>query len=132
MFIDEYFNSGYYKELPIEERSPVKFGRICWTHAYYPHEDLQFFRPVLDPDEPTRTMAVRYQIEAAGKDAFRRSLPLGKPKLETNEEFIVVRALRKRRDSPQCLFAETRTPHGQGPIMLRPFLYLERHIRFET
>lgn len=29
---------------------------------------------------------------AAGKDAFRRSIPLASPKLETNEEFLVVRA----------------------------------------
>ena len=95
MFIDEYFNSGYYRELPIEERGQLKFGRICWTHAYYPHEDLQFFRPVPDPAEPTRTMASRYQIEAAGQDAFRRNLPLAVPKLETNEEFILVRAKRR-------------------------------------
>jgi hypothetical protein len=31
-------------------------------------------------------------LVSAGKDAFRRGLPLHVPKLETNEEFIVVRA----------------------------------------
>jgi len=92
MFIDEFFDTGYYRELPIEERGQLKFGRICWTHAYYPHEQLQFFRPVPDPGETTRTMASKFQIEGAGSDAFHRSLPLAVPKLETNEEFLVVRA----------------------------------------
>lgn len=95
MFIDEYFDSGYYKELPLEERSQLRFGRICWTHAYYPHEDLQFFRPVPDPAEPTKTISNRFQIEAAGQNAFRRGLPLQVPKLESNEEFLVVRAKRR-------------------------------------
>jgi hypothetical protein len=94
MFIDEFF-ADYYKELPLDERSQLKFARICWTHAYYPHENLQFFRPVIDPVEPTRTISSRFQIEVAGQDAFRRSLPLAVPKLETNEEFLVVRAKRR-------------------------------------
>lgn len=92
MFIDEYFDTGYYKELPLEERSSLKFGRVCWTHAYYPHEHLEFFRPVSDSAETTKTLASKFQIEAAGKDAFNRSLPLAVPKLETKEEFLVVRA----------------------------------------
>lgn len=95
MFIDEYFDSGYYKELPLQERSQLRFGRICWTHAYYPHEDLQFFRPVPDPAEPTKTIANRFQIEPAGQNAFRRGLPLQVPKLASNEEFLVVRAKRR-------------------------------------
>lgn len=92
MFIDEYFGTGYYKELPLEERSQLKFGRVCWTHAYYPHEHLEFFRPVSEPSDATKTIASRFQIEAAGRDAFNRSLPLAAPKLETKEEFLVVRA----------------------------------------
>ncbi len=73
MFIDEYFGTGYYKELPLEERSQLKFGRVCWTHAYYPHEHLEFFRPVSEPSDATKTTASRFQIEAAGRDAFNRS-----------------------------------------------------------
>jgi len=92
MFIDEFFDSAFYKELPLEERNQLKFGRVCWTHAYYPHENLQFFRPVIESTEKTSTIASKFQIEAAGADAFRRTLPLGAPRLETNEEFLVVRA----------------------------------------
>lgn len=46
-------------------------------------------------DEPTKTLAREFQLQAAGKDAFRRACPLHVPKLETNEEFIVIRAKRR-------------------------------------
>jgi hypothetical protein len=46
-------------------------------------------------DEPTKTLAREFQLQAAGKDAFRRAYPLHVPKLETNEEFIVIRAKRR-------------------------------------
>lgn len=95
MFVDEFFDSGYYQELPLERRNQLKFGRVCWTHAYYPHENLQFFRPVPDSTEPTRTIASKFQIESAGADAFRRRLPLEVPPLKTNEEFLVVRAKKR-------------------------------------
>jgi hypothetical protein len=68
------------------------FGQLLRTHAYYPHEHLELWRPVLDPNEPTKTIASQFQIVAAGKDAFRRGIPLASPKLETNEEFLVIRA----------------------------------------
>jgi hypothetical protein len=55
-------------------------------------ENLELWRPIPDPSEPTKTIASKFQIVPAGKDAFRRGLPLHAPKLETNEEFIVVRA----------------------------------------
>lgn len=45
-----------------------------------------------DTAEPTKTIASQFRITAAGQDAFKRNLPLHAPKLETNEEFIVVRA----------------------------------------
>jgi hypothetical protein len=95
MFVDEFFDSGYYQELPLQKRNQLKFGRVCWTHAYYPHEDLQFFRPVPDSTEPIRTIASKFQIESAGADAFHRRLPLEVPRLETNEEFLVVRAKKR-------------------------------------
>jgi hypothetical protein len=95
MFIDEWFGEGFYKQLPLGYHSHFAFGQFFWTHAYYPHEHLQLWRPIPDPNEPTKTMASAFQIVAAGQDAFRRTLPLGSPKLETNEEFIVVRAKRR-------------------------------------
>ncbi|MCA9423261.1 MAG: hypothetical protein KC592_19735 [Nitrospira sp.] len=92
MFIDEWFDRNYYKRLSLSEKFTLSFGQFFWTHAYYPHENLEFWRPVLDPMEPTKTFASKFQIQSAGQDAFRRSIPLQAPKLETNEEFLVVRA----------------------------------------
>ena len=52
----------------------------------------ELWRPVEDLTERTKTAATQFRITAAGQDAFKRSLPLHSPKLETNEEFVVVRA----------------------------------------
>ena len=97
MFIDEWFDKDYYKKLPLgyHTQANFAFGQFFFTHAYYAHENLELWRPVVDPNEPTKTIASNFRLVAAGKDAFRRSLPLHAPKLETNEEFLVVRAKRR-------------------------------------
>jgi len=92
MFIDEWFEDDFFKQLPLGFHQHFSFGQFFRTHTYYPHENLEFWRPVSDPNEPTKTIASQFQIVPAGKDAFRRGIPLASPKLETNEEFIVVRA----------------------------------------
>ena len=94
MYIDEWFASDFYTQLSLGFHNPqnFKFGQFFKTHAYYPHENLELWRPVLDPGEPTKTVASKFQVVPAGKAAFRRILPLHAPRLETNEEFIVVRA----------------------------------------
>jgi hypothetical protein len=92
MYIDEWFGDGFYKKLALGFHSQLSFGQLFRTHAYYPHENLELWRPTLDPAEQTKTMASQFHIEAAGKDAFRRGIPLASPKLETNEEFLVIRA----------------------------------------
>ena len=91
MFIDEWY-TDFYRQLPIGYHNAHVFGQICWTHAYYPHEHLELWRPIPNPTEPTKTVASQFQLQAAGKDAFNRAIPLHAPKLETYEEFIVVRA----------------------------------------
>lgn len=97
MFIDEWFDKNFYRELPLgyHTQSNFTFGQFFWTHAYYPHENLELWRPVLDPNDPTKTIATNFRIFAAGKDAFKRTIPLHVPKLETNEEFLVIRAKRR-------------------------------------
>jgi hypothetical protein len=95
MFIDEYFADGFYKELPLGYHQYFSFGQIFRTHTYYPHEHLELWRPIPDANEPTKTIASHFQIQAAGQDAFKRNIPLAAPKLETNEEFLVVRAKRR-------------------------------------
>lgn len=93
MFIDEWF-SDFYRKLPMGYQNEGKygFGQIFWTHAYYPHENLELWRPVVDPTEKTMTAASNFRITPAGGDAFHRTFPLHTPKLETNEEFIVIKA----------------------------------------
>ena len=95
MFIDEWFEKDYFRELALDYRNNFVFGQIFCTHAYYPHENLEFWRPVPSLGEPTRTIASHFQLQAAGKDAFNRAYPLHAPKLETNEEFIVIRAKKR-------------------------------------
>lgn len=93
MFLDDWVKDGrFYKELPLGFHTHFSFGQILRTHTYYPHENLELWRPVVDPKEPTKTFATHFKIEAAGQDAFRRNYPLASPKLGTNEEFLVVRA----------------------------------------
>ncbi|MGB8496365.1 MAG: hypothetical protein WCE53_18360 [Candidatus Acidiferrum sp.] len=92
MYIDEWFRDDFYKKLPLGYHQQLSFGQFFRTHAYYAHENLELWRPIPDPNEPTKTIASQFQIVAAGMDAFRRGIPLAVPKLETNEEFLVVRA----------------------------------------
>src|SRR5437016_1994621 len=94
MFIDELFATDFYTALTLGHHNPAnfRFGQFFKTHAYYPHEHLEIWRPIPDPEEPTKTMASKFQMISAGKDAFRRGIPLHVPRLETNEEFLVVRA----------------------------------------
>lgn len=118
MFVDEWFGEDFYKELPLDYRNTFKFGQFYWTHAYYPHENLELWRPVLEPDEPTKSYASKFQIEPAGKDAFNRSLPLQAPKLEIHEEFLVIRA--KKRPvlllQPEFPIPETQSREYRGKV----------------
>jgi hypothetical protein len=97
MFIDEWFEKDYYKQLPLgyHVQSSYQPGQFFWTHLLYTVENLELWRAVLDPNEPTKTIATDFRITTAGRDAFKRSLPLAVPHLETNEEFIVTRAKRR-------------------------------------
>lgn len=95
MFIDEWFDGSFFKNLSVSEKNSFSFGQFFWTHAYYPHEHLELWRPIPDPNEPTQTLASIFQIQAAVQDAFRRAIPLQTPKLETNEEFLLIRAKRR-------------------------------------
>ena len=95
MYIDEYFGDDFFKQLPVGFHQYFSFGQIFKTHTYYPHEHLEVWRPVLDPNEQTKTTASQFQIIPAGRDAFRRNIPLAAPKLETYEEFLVIRAKKR-------------------------------------
>jgi hypothetical protein len=96
VFIDEWFGAAFYQKLPLDYRSKHRFGQIFWTHVYYPHENLQLWRPVnIHSDEPTRTTASHFRIVPAGADSFKRGYPLHDPPIRSREEFIVIKAKRR-------------------------------------
>jgi len=75
MYVDEWFKDDFFKKLPLTYHSQFCFGQIFRTHAYYPHENLELWRPILDPSEQTKTIASQFHIEAAGKDASEEEYP---------------------------------------------------------
>ena len=94
MFIDEWFGALYYKRLPLGYSNEAKFcfGQISGPTLTTLTRTSNSGAPSPSPSEPTKTIASQFRITAAGEDAFKRLPPLHAPKLETNEEFIVVRA----------------------------------------
>ena len=100
MFIDEWFSAAFYRKLPLgyHNEANFRFGQIFWTHAYYPHENLEFWRPIPDRSEPTKTIASQFRITAAGQDAFKRALPLQAPKLKQTRSL----SLLGLRSDPSC------------------------------
>lgn len=91
MFINELFDKDFYESIPPEEKGQYRFGDIYWTHTYYPHENLECWRPCEEDYEPTKTFADKFRIELNPKQPFN-SLTLERPKLKSNEEFILIRA----------------------------------------
>jgi hypothetical protein len=58
MFIDEWFGDDFYQKLPLGFQNPAGFvfGQMFWTHAYYPHENLDSgarYRTLLSPRRPS-------------------------------------------------------------------------------
>jgi hypothetical protein len=95
MFIDEWFDQAFYQKLPLDYAKNLRFGQFGLTHAYYPHENLQLWRPVAKPSAPAKSIASEFQLVSAPGDSFARQYPLEAPKLATNEEFIAIRAKKR-------------------------------------
>jgi len=91
-YLDEVFDS-YYNPIGPKYRSSYLFGQFFWTHVLYALENLEFWRPV-DYDE-TKTHPTEFEIATSTDDAFNRPAPLYTPKLEIDEELIVLRAKRR-------------------------------------
>jgi hypothetical protein len=91
VFLDDFFDS-FFVEVTKGSFYP---GQLFWTHVCYDiTEDLQVWRPVLQDD--SETIASQFQIKSVSiKEAFNRNIPLYAPKLETDEEFLVVRAKKR-------------------------------------
>lgn len=96
IYIDEWFNP-YFEVLGSKNdfswRSKFCRGQFFWTYVFYSYENLELWRPK-NMDE-TETKAFSFEIVSAGGDAFRRQKPLVAPPLETDEEFLVLKAKRR-------------------------------------
>jgi hypothetical protein len=66
------------------------FGQVFRCPAYYPHQRLEIWRP--RDFDPKLGIAKDFNIQTSGADCFSRSLPYTNPVLETNEEFIAIKA----------------------------------------
>ena len=95
MFVDEWFEKGFYKKLPLGYHSKFCFGQIFFAFAHYVPPHMQLWRPVVDPADPTKTMATTFNMVGLQQDAFKRKFPLHAPELKTTEEFVVVKAKRR-------------------------------------
>lgn len=79
-----------YDKLGTNFKSQKVVGQLCDTPILYCYEHSQIWRPC--STDATGTQAWRFEIVAAGADAYDRELPLKTPTLSIREEFPVVRA----------------------------------------
>lgn len=92
VFLDDLIDP-FYQRLGADFRRSVARGQIFRIHVGYTRENLEVWRPT-NYDE-SQTSASQFRQLAAPGDAFARTAPLHTPRLETNEEFLVVRAKRR-------------------------------------
>lgn len=85
--------ANVYEKLGPKYRQEKAIGQLCDTPILYCYENSQIWRPC--ETDVTGTHASRFEIVAAGSDAYDRELPLKAPSLSIKEEFAVVRAKRR-------------------------------------
>jgi len=123
-FFDELADPFYSKCQKAVES--FQFGQIFFAPAYYPHQQLEIWRPC---DIDARLgIASNFKIVTAGKDAFRRDAPYNSPQLASNEEFIALKGKKRPvlliKPADPKLQALKRGPHSGkivrhlGPVAL--------------
>src|SRR2546426_6404865 len=80
----------YYQPVGGQFRNLYVRGQICFIHTGYTQQNLEVWRPTAF--DASQTAATAFSIVPAPGDRFRRAAPLHSPRLETNEEFIAIRA----------------------------------------
>lgn len=89
----EHLIDPFYERVGSTFRNAYARGQIFFVPIGYTREHLELWRP--SAYDASRTTASAFQLAQAPGDAFARDVPLHTPKLETNEEFIAVRAKRR-------------------------------------
>ncbi len=84
--VDEYFES-----VPLAEKGERAFGTVFWAKAYYPHQLLEIWRPS-DANTGIATFAKHFEIVNPNDCDGFKSVVLASPKLELEEEFVVIKA----------------------------------------
>jgi len=95
MYIDElYQKEGFYESVSNDTKNDFKFGSIYRTHAYYPYENLQVWQEIPDSADRTESFASQFKVKSISRKSFgkTRSYPLATPPIQSNEEFLVIRA----------------------------------------
>jgi len=85
-------------------------GQLFRTPLGYTRENLELWRPA--GTDASQTSAATFRLVPAPGDAFGRALPLHDPRLETNEEFIAIRAKRR----PVILLSRAPAPPDVAPV----------------
>ncbi len=91
-YIDELFDE-YFETVGSGFRNAFKPGQIVWTHFTYNFEHLEFWRP--NNLDDSGTIASEFNIQSSPSDVFNKRIPLSQPRLEINEEFLVVRTKKR-------------------------------------
>jgi len=92
VFLDDIIDN-YYCNIGIRHRSSLRPGQIVWTYSLYNYENLEFWRP--HSFDETSTRATSFEICSSAQDLFNRQIPLISPRLEIDEEFIVIKAKKR-------------------------------------
>ena len=91
-FFDELISPFVMPNAPTNQ-AEFAFGQIFRAPVYYPHQLLEIWRPN-DVHQQLHT-ATNFNIKSGLQDAFKRNLPYTNPHLQTDEEFIALRAKKR-------------------------------------
>lgn len=91
-FLDELISPFMVSGAPTDQ-TKFSVGQIFWTEMYYPHQRLELWRPTF-VDQQLHT-AKNFNIVSSANDAFKRAVPYTNPPLQSNEEFIALKAKRR-------------------------------------
>lgn len=89
----EHLIEPFYEPVGATFRRAYVRGQIFFAPIGYTQENLEVWRP--QAYDASRTSATAFRLVPAPGDAFARDVPLHTPRLETNEEFLGVRAKRR-------------------------------------
>lgn len=121
-FLDEVIDD-FYERLGAGYETTFLPGQFFVTHAYYPHKQLEVWRP-LETDD-TGAIARSFHIASAPQDVFNKKAGLARPSLRAGEEFVVIRAKKRpvvliQPPDPQLRAIDTRGYTGRVVRDLAP------------